>query len=74
MEKETSFQFRKLIQQIAPNMKVFIVDNDRCEPHGTRDCVKWVIVSHVTILVGLATLPCINGATLTANYQRVYRY
>lgn len=36
MEKETSFQFRKLVQYIAPTMKVYIVDNDRCEPHGAR--------------------------------------
>lgn len=55
-------------------MKVFIVDNDRCEPHGARDCVKWVIVAFETTLAGLAPLPRINGASLTANYQRVYRY
>lgn len=36
MEKETSFQFKKLVQHIAPNMEVLIVDNDRCEPHGAR--------------------------------------
>jgi hypothetical protein len=26
----------KLVRQIAPIMKVLIVDNDRCEPHGVR--------------------------------------
>ena len=36
MEKEASFQFRKLVQHIAPTMKVYIVDNDRCETHGAR--------------------------------------
>lgn len=62
---------RRLVQQIAPIMQVFIVDNDCCEPHGARDCVKWVIISIVTILVGLATLPCINGASLPAIYQQI---
>lgn len=36
MEKEASFQFRKLVQRNAPIIKVLIVDNDRCEPHGAR--------------------------------------
>lgn len=52
-------------------MIVLIVYNDRCEPCAVRLYAKWVIVSIVTILVGLATLPCINGASLTANYQRI---
>lgn len=37
MGKETSFQFRKLVQHIAPIMKVLIVDNDRCKP-----CAVWL--------------------------------
>jgi len=57
MKKETSFQFRKLVQHMAPVMKVYIVHNDRCNPHGARLYAKWIIVSIVTILVGLATLP-----------------
>lgn len=55
MKKETSFQFRKLVQHIAPTMKVYIVDNDRCEPHGARLSYKWVIVSIVTILIAMVT-------------------
>lgn len=56
MEKETSFQFRKLVQHMAPVMKMSIVHNDRCNQHGARLYAKRVIVSIVTILVGLATL------------------
>lgn len=36
MKKETSFQLGKLVQHIAPIMKVYIVHNDRCKPHGAR--------------------------------------
>lgn len=36
MKKETSFQLGKLVQQIAHALKVYIVHNDRCKPHGAR--------------------------------------
>lgn len=36
MENQRSDLSRILIQHIAPIMKVYIVDNDRCELHGAR--------------------------------------
>ena len=37
------------IEQIAHVWKVLIVNNDRCNPHGTRLYVKCVIVTFVII-------------------------
>ena len=56
MKKETSFQFRKLVQHSASNMEVLIVYNDRCKPCAVRLYAKWVIVSIVTILIAMVTL------------------
>lgn len=42
MKKSAAFQFRKLVRQIAPVMKVYIVHNDRCEPHGARLLAKLI--------------------------------
>lgn len=52
---------QEVFKHFAPIMEVSIVDNDRCEPHGARDYVRYVIISIVTILVGLANLPRNNG-------------
>lgn len=36
MKKSAAFHFVKTRSTNAPIMKVLIVDNDRCEPHGVR--------------------------------------
>lgn len=50
-------------------MMIVVAISDK--PHGARLYAKRMIVSIITILVGLATLPSINGAALHANYRRV---
>ncbi|MDU2427879.1 MAG: hypothetical protein E7D49_25405 [Klebsiella michiganensis] len=56
MKKKHRFNLEKLVQHMAPVMKMSIVHNNRCNQHGARLYAKRVIVSIVTILVGLATL------------------
>lgn len=36
MKKSAAFHFVKLVRQIAAVMKMYIVHNARCEPHGVR--------------------------------------